>query len=139
MKGTWVALLGSFVFVAEAGDSSGEKEVRPTDAYRRIQHDKPSLVFKENGRIIQQDALGRLQPHKQQYVVKGGAVYHADYAGRIQHDKPSFKVQKNGRIIQRDRYGNPQYHKPQFVIKDSTVYESDRTGRAKKPAYKIEE
>ena len=86
---------------------------------------------------MQVNPYGSEQSHKQQYVIKGDRVYHADFTGRIQHDKPSWTVRDDGRVVENDAFGNAQYHKQQYVVKDGKVYSADATGRAKQPAYEI--
>jgi len=109
-----------------------------TDPYGRVQHNQPSWVVKENGRLVEVSRYGSEQSHKQQYVIKDNRVYHADFAGRVQHNKPSYSMEENGRVIQNSPYGQPQYNQPQYVVEGSKVYAADAYGRPTQQAYKIE-
>jgi len=51
-------------------------------------------VVQENGRVIETDATGNKQYHKQQYVIKDRNVYPTDSLGRIQYNTPSLTVQR---------------------------------------------
>ena len=43
-------------------------------------------------RVIQLDSLGREAPNRQQFVIKDGNVYYADFAGRPDYSKPVAKM-----------------------------------------------
>ena len=43
-------------------------------------------------RVIQLDSLGREAPNRQQFVIKDGNVYYADFAGRPDYSKPAGKL-----------------------------------------------
>jgi hypothetical protein len=109
-----------------------------TDRLGRVQHNKPSWIVKEKGRLIEVSPYGKEQSQKQQYRIEGNSVYHADFAGRIQYDKPSYSVEKDGRVIQNSPYGHPQYDAPQFVVDGSKVYAADEYGRKQQQAFEVE-
>jgi hypothetical protein len=61
------------------------------------EENRAEVVMKESPRsirIIQLDQLGHEQPHKQQYVIKEGNIYFADFAGRPDYSKPAGKLKK---------------------------------------------
>ena len=47
-----------------------QQRVYQTDAYGRVQHNKPSYSVGEDGRIVEVDPYGNRQHHKQQYVIR---------------------------------------------------------------------
>ena len=52
-----------------------------------LSKDSPKTI-----RIIQTDGLGNEKPHEQQFVIKEGEVYFADFAGRPDYSKPAGKL-----------------------------------------------
>ena len=54
-----------------------------TDAYGRIQHNKPSYSIGEDGRIMEVDGYGNKQHDKPQYVIRKDRVYETDAYGRV--------------------------------------------------------
>ena len=96
-----VALVAVAAMAAEpqkSAPAAGTK-VYQTDRYGNVQHHKPSLVVKSDGRIQQVDAYGNVQSHKPGFQVQGNRVYQTDPYGNVQHHKPSYTVQPDGRVI----------------------------------------
>ena len=139
----WIAV--SMAMVAVTAGAAEPKSVAPpvgtriyqTDAYGRVQHNQPSWVVKEGGRLVEVSPYGSEQSHKQQYVIKGNQVHQADFAGRVQHNKPSYTVEKDGRVLQTDPYGHPQYNAPQYKVDGTKVYAADQYGNEKQQACEI--
>ena len=136
---TLIAMCVALVAVAamaeeprKSAPAAGTK-IYQTDAYGNVQHHKPSLVVKSDGRIQPVDAYGNVQSHKPGFQVQGNRVYQTDPYGNVQSHKSSYTVQPDGRVIATDAYGNTQSHKPQFVVKDGTVYQADSVGHPQQP------
>ena len=63
-----------------------------TDAYGRIQHNKPSYSVEENGRIVEVDPYGNKQHYEQQYIIRKVRVYETNSCDRTHYHKPSCNV-----------------------------------------------
>jgi hypothetical protein len=55
-----------------------QQRVYQTDAYGRIQYNKPSYSVAKYGRIVEVDPYGNKHYHKQQYVIRNDRVYESD-------------------------------------------------------------
>ena len=71
------------------GTPKAEKHIFAKDEFRAeiVTTSDPKVI-----RIIQLDSLGHEVPHLQQFVIKEGNVYYADFAGRPDYSKPAGKL-----------------------------------------------
>ena len=65
-----------------ASVSTEELRVYQTDAYGRVQHNKPSYAVRKDGRVVQTDGYGNRRYDKAQYKVECGCVRNAS---RVDH------------------------------------------------------
>ena len=123
---------------ASVGVQAEDTRVYQADSYG-IQHNEPSYVVKEDGRVIPRDAYGNWPKDVPGYVIKGDKAYQINSRGEIQYNKPALKIGKDGRITQVDSYGNKRSDLPSYVIKGDRIYETDRSGsiRYNKPSFRV--
>ena len=86
------------------------------DTQGNTQHQKPSYTAQQNGRIVETDATGNKQYHRQQYLMKDGKVYQTDSLGNVQYHKPSFAIQNDGKVVEHNSSVNAQYHHQQYNL-----------------------
>lgn len=88
----WMLIGITVASILPAGTSSAdEKRIYQTDSVGNVhQYHKPSYTVRQDGRVIETDAVGNKQYHKQQYQIKDGKVYQTDSLGNIQYHKPGF-------------------------------------------------
>jgi len=110
-----------------------------TDQYGRVQHNQPSWVVKDGGRVVEVSPHGQEQHHTPAIQVKGDRVVPTDRYGNVQHRQPSWTVETNGRIVATDPYGNKQYHKPGFEVRGSEVYRTDRYGNRGNQTHEVKD
>lgn len=130
-----VAVIG---ICSSVGVHAEDTRVYQADSYG-IQHNRPSYVVKEDGRVIPKDAYGNWPKGVPGYVIKGDKAYQINSRGDIQYNKPALKIGKDGRITQVDPYGNRRPDLPSYVIKGDRIYETDRAGsiRYNKPSFQV--
>jgi hypothetical protein len=85
---TYLVLLTSPVAAEE------QQRVYQTDAYGRIQHNRPSYSVGKDGRVVPTDAYGNKRYDMPQYKVEGDKVYETDAYGRVQQQKFEIKNEK---------------------------------------------
>ena len=81
------------ILLAATNVHANETRVYERDPIGNIQYHKPSYLIQKDGKIIETNALGEKQHHKQQYQIKNGEIYQTDSIGNIQHHKPMFKIE----------------------------------------------
>ena len=129
-------ITGCLLLLALAAQAE-EKRVYQTDAYGNVRYHKPSLVVKDDGRVVEVSPYGTPQPQKQQYQLKGDKIYPTDATGRIQANKPSYQVEKDGRLIQVSPYGAKLYGEQQYKVEGDKIYRTDKYGNKLGQAYEV--